>query len=145
MSATCQPAAMRWPSAAELLRSDPDRASERVQSPTRRERCCARRGCPSARRCASLASATADACAASRPRKSAASTHGPSLWSVGCSHLYVGFKLVTLVDRVRRAAGGRVEQARGRRRVARPHVPRALRGRHVAHRALPLSPPVAAA
>ena len=27
----------------------------------------------------------------------------PSLWTVGISHLYVGFKLVALVDRVRRA------------------------------------------
>ena len=28
----------------------------------------------------------------------------PSLWSVGCSHMYVGFKLVSLVERARRAA-----------------------------------------
>ena len=27
----------------------------------------------------------------------------PSLWAIGCSHLYVGFKLVSLVDRARRA------------------------------------------
>lgn len=30
--------------------------------------------------------------------------HSPSLWSIGCSHLYIGFKLVSLVDRARRAA-----------------------------------------
>ena len=30
-------------------------------------------------------------------------THSPSLWSVGCSHLYIGFKLVSLIDRLRRA------------------------------------------
>ena len=29
---------------------------------------------------------------------------GATLWSVGCSHLYVGFKLVSLVDRTRKAA-----------------------------------------
>lgn len=30
--------------------------------------------------------------------------HSPSLWSIGCSHLYIGFKLVSLVDRMKRAS-----------------------------------------